>query len=73
MKKEVNKSTPTGAQDGWTTPRSTVWRRFRESRTAIAGLVFISILVAAAYLAPVISNNKPLAIEYEGQIGRAHV
>ncbi len=67
MEKNVNEPAPAGAQDGWTTPRSTVWRRFRKSRAAIAGLVFISILMAAAYLAPVISNNKPLAIEYEGR------
>ncbi|MEW6152626.1 MAG: ABC transporter permease [Actinomycetota bacterium] len=39
-----------------------VWRRFRRDRTAMAGLVFIGLVVVAAALAPLVTPADPLSV-----------
>jgi len=43
-------------------------RRLRASKGAMVGLVFVTLLAAAAYFAPLLANNKPLAIRYGGEL-----
>ncbi len=45
----------------------TLWALFRRSKGAMAGLGFVGFLLAAAYFAPLIANNEPLIIRYEGR------
>jgi len=44
-----------------------VWTRMRHDRYAMAGLVTIVVLFAASWLAPVIANNKPIIMSWEGR------
>ena len=43
-----------------------VWRQFRKSRLAVVALAFAALLGAVALLAPLIANDRPLLIRYEG-------
>ena len=43
-----------------------IWRRLRRSRGAAAGLLFLAALAVVSYCAPLIANNKPLVISYQG-------
>lgn len=45
-----------------------IWRRFLKNRGALAGLLCLACLAAASYCAPLIANNKPLVINYRGQV-----
>ncbi len=45
-----------------------VWRRLRRDRFAMTGLYIILLLFAVAYLAPVLANDKPLAMRYQGRL-----
>ena len=45
-----------------------VWKRFRRDRYAMIGLLVIAILVVLSYLAPVIANNKPIVMQWQGEI-----
>jgi peptide/nickel transport system permease protein len=45
-----------------------VWKRMRRDRYAMAGLVVIATLFAASWLAPVIANNKPIIMSWEGRM-----
>lgn len=52
-------------------PRSTgfwseAWSRFRRDRIALAGLIGIVLLFAIAFLAPMLANEKPIAMKYKG-------
>jgi peptide/nickel transport system permease protein len=42
------------------------WRRFRRSPGALAGLLFVGLMLVVAYAAPLIANDRPLAIRYQG-------
>ena len=46
------------------------WRRFRSNRIAIAGLIFIVLLVVIAFAAPVLAPYDPL-FSFEGTRGEA--
>jgi len=48
--------------------RAMVWRQFRRDRFASVGLVLIVLLFAAALAAPLIANNKPLLVRWEGEL-----
>jgi peptide/nickel transport system permease protein len=41
-----------------------IWRRLLRRRGAAAGLLFLAALAVVSCLAPLIANNKPIAIEY---------
>lgn len=41
-------------------------RRFLRDRLAACGLAFVALLALLAWLAPVLANNKPLVVRYEG-------
>jgi peptide/nickel transport system permease protein len=45
-----------------------VWRRVRRDAFAMAGLHTIAFLVAVSYLAPVLANNKPIAMRYDDRL-----
>jgi peptide/nickel transport system permease protein len=42
-----------------------VWKRMRRDRYAMAGFFVIATLFAAAWLAPVIANNRPIIMRWE--------
>lgn len=44
-----------------------VWRQFCRSRLALAALVFTILLSAMALLAPIIANDRPLLLRWEGR------
>ncbi len=44
-----------------------VWQRILHRRGAVAGGVFLAGLVLVAYLAPLLANNEPLYIRYDGK------
>ena len=46
---------------------SVAWRRLRRDRYAMTGLYVIGGLLVVAYLAPIIANNKPIAMRFEGR------
>jgi len=39
------------------------WRRFRKNRLAMAGMAVVLAMIAAAVLAPLLANNRPLAMK----------
>jgi len=45
-----------------------VWRRVRRDRFAMAGLVVIVLFFLVSYLAPVLANNKPIIMRWEGRL-----
>ncbi|MFN0057317.1 MAG: ABC transporter permease [Planctomycetota bacterium] len=44
------------------------WSHFRRSRFGIYGLVFVAILLAIGFFAPVLANNQPVLCRYHGKI-----
>ena len=44
-----------------------VWKRMRQDWYAMAGLFVIATLFAAAWLAPVIANNRPIIMSWDGR------
>lgn len=42
--------------------------RFLKDRVAFAGLAFVLLMALLAWLAPILANNKPLAIRYDGTL-----
>ena len=44
-----------------------VWKRMQRDYFAMAGLVVIATLFAASWLAPVIANNRPIIMSWEGR------
>ena len=48
-------------------PARRAWRRFRSNRLGHASLFLFAILFGISLLAEVLSNDKPLAVRYEGQ------
>jgi len=42
------------------------WRRLRRDRLAVVGLVVIALLFFLSFLAPVIANDKPIALRWQG-------
>jgi len=46
---------------------SLVWRRFKKDRLAMAGLVVVVLLFLVAIFAPLLANNKPLYLRWEGK------
>lgn len=49
-------------------PALSFWRSFRRSRGAAAGAAFVALTLLVAYFAPLLANNKPLVMRYEGRI-----
>lgn len=45
------------------TPAQLAWRRFLDNRLAVVSAVFLALVVAVAFLAPVIATHDPNAIE----------
>jgi len=50
------------------TYRAMVWRQFRRNWIAVGGLVLIAALFAVAIAAPVIANNKPILMRWDGRL-----
>jgi peptide/nickel transport system permease protein len=48
--------------------RALVWRNFKRDRLALVSLWIIAAMFALSYLAPVIANNKPLFMRWEGDV-----
>lgn len=46
---------------------TTLWRRLKQNRFAMAAMVFLLVLIILALLAPFIANHKPLYAVYKGQ------
>jgi len=44
-----------------------VWRNFKRDHVAVAALALIAVMFVVSYLAPVIANNKPLYMHWEGR------
>lgn len=49
-------------------PSRRIWLRFRQSRRGYVSLIIFCIVFGISLLAEVISNDKPLAVRYNGQI-----
>ena len=45
-----------------------VWRRLRRDRFAMTGMYVILVLFLVAYLAPVLANNKPIAMRWQDKL-----
>ncbi|MCH7549220.1 MAG: ABC transporter permease [Candidatus Krumholzibacteriota bacterium] len=45
-----------------------VWRRLRRDRFATAGLVTITVMFLISWFAPVIANNRPIVMRWEGRL-----
>lgn len=45
-----------------------VWRRLRRDHYAVAGLLVIGGLFAVSWLAPVLANNRPIAMRWEDRV-----
>jgi ABC-type microcin C transport system permease subunit YejE len=45
-----------------------LWRALARRRGAALGLGFLVLLALAAYFAPLLANNKPLYIRYDGKM-----
>jgi len=43
-----------------------VWRQYKKSRLAVAGLAVVCLLFIVAVFAPLIANDRPLVIQYNG-------
>ncbi len=50
------------------TYRAMVWRQFRRDWIAVGGLALIAALFAVAIAAPVIANNKPILMRWDGRL-----
>src|SRR3954469_21061830 len=48
-------------------PARRAWRRFRTNRLGYVSLVLFAVLFGISLLAEVLSNDKPLAVRYEGR------
>ncbi len=46
--------------------RQLVWAQFCKSRLAVVSLVFVLVLMAVALLAPVLANDRPILMKWEG-------
>jgi len=44
-----------------------VWRQFKRNRMAVLGLLIVVILFALAILAPVLANDRPVFMQYQGK------
>ena len=47
-------------------PARRAWRRFRANRLGYTSLLIFSVLFGVSLLAEVLSNDRPLAVRYEG-------
>jgi len=45
-----------------------IWQRFRADKFAMAGLVVVAAMFVISYLTPVIANNKPLVMRWNGKL-----
>jgi len=43
------------------------WRIFKKSKTASYSAVLLFVLIVATFISPLIANNKPLIIKYQGE------
>jgi ABC-type dipeptide/oligopeptide/nickel transport system permease subunit len=59
---------PVEAADNPRTYRAMVWRQFRRNWIAVGGLVLIGLLFVIAVAAPVIANNKPILMRWDGRL-----
>ena len=48
-------------------PARRAWRRFRSNRLGFVSLLLFSILFGMSLLAEVLSNDRPLAVRYQGE------
>ncbi len=46
---------------------SQVWKRFKNNRTGMLGLVLVAVLVVIAILAPLLANDRPITAKYHGE------
>ncbi|MFH1874409.1 MAG: ABC transporter permease [Pseudomonadota bacterium] len=44
-----------------------VWRQFKRNRLAVLGLLIVGVLFALAILAPVLANDRPIFMQYQGK------
>jgi microcin C transport system permease protein len=55
------------AAPGSQSPAARAWRRFRANRLGFVSLVIFSTLLVLSLFAEVLSNDKPLVVNYQGQ------
>jgi peptide/nickel transport system permease protein len=48
--------------------RAIVWRGFKRDRLAVASLWIIAAMFALSWLAPLVANNKPLVMSWQGRV-----
>ncbi len=46
----------------------TVWRRMRRNRRGMLGLIFVAIMMAVAFLSPLLASNQPIVCRYQGRL-----
>ncbi len=44
-----------------------VWRQFKRRKISVIALAIVVLLFAVAILAPVMANNKPIALKKDGK------
>jgi len=44
-----------------------IWTQFKKNRPGMIGLAFILVIVLTALLAPLIANDRPIAVRYKGR------
>ncbi|HET6349217.1 MAG TPA: ABC transporter permease [Candidatus Krumholzibacteria bacterium] len=71
----VASSIPTGTQPGSSSDSAggrgfarVVWKRLRDDRYAMGGLLVISTLFMVAWLAPVLANNRPIVMHWQDRM-----
>lgn len=47
---------------------SLVWTQLKKNRAGMTGLVIIGVIVLTALFAPLIANDKPIAVKYKGKV-----
>ena len=45
-----------------------IWQRVKRDRLAMLGLYFVAAVLVISYLAPVLANNKPIVMRWEGRL-----
>ena len=60
-------SPPAAARVPAQSPARRAWRRFRANRLGYVSLILFAVLFGVSLIAEVLSNDKPLAVRYEGR------
>jgi peptide/nickel transport system permease protein len=44
-----------------------IWAQFKKNRPGVVGLVLIAVIVVTAFFAPLIANDRPIAVRFKGK------